>query len=246
MRPYQRVQYKAPPLTSTVKWLMIALFAIFVAQVIIRAAMGFDDARYFQTVERQLGVYPPETLTDYKLWQPLTYMFLHSVAGLGHIFFNLLTLYFFGPPLEARFGRKRFLVTFVSAGVAGGLAVLLADALGHVLSSSYQSATVLGASGAVSGVVGAICWIWRKRKLNLFFFEAKGWHLLVAFIGIDVLRALMGTPVAVSAHLGGIGMGVLIGANLGPYALFQRMRLARMRRKLRSINGGKDDRDWMN
>lgn len=233
------MQFQLPPLTRTVKWLMIALGALWIAQLFIHVGVGFDRGTYARIVLEPLSLRANRLATG-EVWRAFTYMFLHSVTGIGHIIFNLLTLYFFGPPLEQRFGRTRFLVAFVSCGVAGAVAVLLVYLVAWYGFGTDTSTYTLGASGAVSGIVAAMCWLWRERRLNLIFFEATGWQLLIAFVVLDLLRAMTGQPLAVVVHLGGMAMGILIAAGFGPYAGYQRVRLWRMRRKLRTISSGKD------
>ena len=58
---------------------------------------------------------------DFQFWQPITHMFMHDRNGLMHIFFNMFGLYMFGSPLEARWGQKKFLFFYFSAGLGAAL-----------------------------------------------------------------------------------------------------------------------------
>jgi len=72
-------------------------------------------------------------------WSAITYMFLHG--GLGHLFFNMLALFFFGSRVEERLGERRFLILYFASGVAGAL-----------LSAVFSPwSAIVGASGAVFG-----------------------------------------------------------------------------------------------
>ncbi|HLB53658.1 MAG TPA: rhomboid family intramembrane serine protease, partial [Gemmatimonadales bacterium] len=83
-------------------------------------------------------------------WTFITYMFLHG--GLGHIFFNMLALFFFGPRLEARLGGSAFLGLYFSSGIMGAmLSLVLAP-----------NAAIIGASGAVFGVMLGYAWFWPR------------------------------------------------------------------------------------
>lgn len=226
---------RLPPLTSAVKAIMIALATIFVAQVVVFASLGWSDAKYTEWVVRPLALTPEDVLAG-QLWRLFTYMALHDHAGLGHLFFNLLSLYFFGPQLEERFGRPRFVVSFIACGVAGGVAATLVG----LLPFASLTTVSIGASGAVAGIVAAFCWRMRRETLNLIIVQATGLQLLAFFIALDLLRALMGSPIAVVVHLGGTAMGVLIAAGYGPWAGYQRVRLWRLRRKLKTVSGGRD------
>ena len=81
-------------------------------------------------------------------WTIITYMFLH--AGMMHLLFNMLGLYFFGPRLEERLGSRSFLILYVLSGVSGALLSLIMG----------PSAAVLGASAAVFGVMLGFAWFW--------------------------------------------------------------------------------------
>src|SRR5436305_2835435 len=72
-------------------------------------------------------------------WTIVTYMFLHG--GIGHIFFNMLGLYFFGPRVEQRMGPNRFITLYLLSGIAGALVSIV---LAH-------NVPILGASAAVLG-----------------------------------------------------------------------------------------------
>jgi membrane associated rhomboid family serine protease len=218
---------------------MIVLGGLWVIQLIIHVGVGFNQFSYRALVLDPLAL-RADRLARGEVWRAFSYMFLHSVTGIGHIIFNFLSLYFFGPPLEQRFGRNRFLTTFVTCGIGGAIAVLLVYLVAWFGFSFNTSTYTLGASGAVTGIVAAMCWLWKDRYLNLFFFEAKGWHLLAAFVVLDILRAMTGQPIAVVVHFGGMATGIAIASGFGPYAGYQKFKLWRMRGKLKEITGGKD------
>lgn len=218
---------------------MIVLGSLWLIQLIIHVGVGFDQLSYRRIVLEPLSL-RADRLFRGELWRAFTYMLLHSVTGIGHIIFNLISLYFFGPPLEQRFGRTRFLVTFVSCGIGGAIAVALVYLVAWYGFGFDTSTFTLGASGAISGIVAAMCWLWRDQWLNLFVLRAKGWHLLAVFVALDVLRAMTGAPIAVVVHFGGMITGIIIASGFGPYAGYQRFKLWRMRGKLRKITGGKN------
>ncbi len=67
-----------------------------------------------------LGLYFPES-KNFRLYQVITYMFMHSTAGIGHIFFNMFALYMFGRVLESVWGPKRFLTFYMITGIGAAL-----------------------------------------------------------------------------------------------------------------------------
>ena len=94
-------------LTNTVKWLIIVNVIFFVGTLL------YDDLAY-----RLLSLYYFEN-EQFEPWQPLTHMFMHG--GIAHILFNMYGLFAFGSPLEARWGTKKFLFFYFSAGLGAAL-----------------------------------------------------------------------------------------------------------------------------
>src|ERR1043165_250094 len=98
-------------LTPWVSRIIFLNVAIFLAEV-------FGE-KYAPAIAELLGagVLIP-ALIPVRPWTLVTYMFLH--AGLGHIFFNMLSLFIFGPRLEAHLGGRRFVTLYFISGIAGG------------------------------------------------------------------------------------------------------------------------------
>ena len=134
----------------------------------------------------------------FRPWTVVSYMFLH--AGFSHLFFNMLALYFFGPRLEARLGGRRFLGLYLASGVAGALASLL---------TPY--ARIVGASGAVFGVMLGYAHFWPKDPIYLFFVLRLEARLLVVLMtAMALFGGLTGQAgIANFAHLGGFAGGFL-------------------------------------
>src|SRR4051812_29963339 len=84
-----------------------------------------------------------------QLWRIVTFQFLH--ADPGHIFFNMLSLYFFGPIVENWLGRKRYLAFYLMCGMSGALGYLVLWRAGLVIGSS--ASPLIGASAGVFGVL---------------------------------------------------------------------------------------------
>lgn len=127
-------------------------------------------------------------------WTLVTYMFLHG--GFGHLFFNMLTLFFFGPRVEMRMGSRNFLRLYLASGLGGAvLSLILAP-----------GAAVVGASGAIFGVLLAFAHFWPKEKVYLWMvlpvparWLVVGMALISIYMGIDGRAPL----IAHFAHLGG-------------------------------------------
>ncbi len=131
-------------------------------------------------------------------WTVVTYMFLH--AGMSHLFWNMLALYFFGPRLEARIGGRRFLGLYFTSGIAGAIASLM---------TPY--ALIIGASGAVFGVMLGYAHFWPREPIYLFFLLRLEARWLVLLMTAMALWGSLtpGSGIANFAHLGGFAGGFI-------------------------------------
>lgn len=122
-------------------------------------------------------------------WTLVTYMFLH--ANFTHILFNMLGLYFFGPRVEQRIGSPRFFSLYMIAGITGGL-----------LSFVNPGAAIIGASGAVFGVLLAFARFWPRDRIYIWgVLPIEARWLVVIYTVISLMG--WGSGVAHFAHLGG-------------------------------------------
>jgi membrane associated rhomboid family serine protease len=178
--------------TPWVKKLMIANAVVFVITLAfggLVSYLAFTPSRVFPQV-----------------WTIFTYMFVH--AGLFHLLFNMLSLFFFGPPLEERWGGREFLKFYLIAG-AGGAA----------LSFVFPQNSIVGASGAVYGVMVAFAMYWPDNPIYIWgIFPVKAKWLVGFLVGLSLFYALTGAGnVAHLAHLGGaIAAFVYLKSRLAP------------------------------
>jgi membrane associated rhomboid family serine protease len=142
----------------------------------------------------------------------ITSMFLHG--GLFHLIGNMLFLYVFGDNIERKLGHVGYFFFYMGTGIAAGLAFGL---------TGEPGIPAIGASGAVSGVLGAYIFFFKNNKIKVFywfFFFIGTFHItaiwgLGIWIGIDILRAMaeqgdsVGAGVAYMAHIGGFAAGLL-------------------------------------
>lgn len=245
MRTRQIGSFPLPPITPWARGLVIALVAIFLVQVLVRVALGFDSGRYANLVESTLALSGTGVFERIQLWQPLTFYWISPLDSIFHVVFSAIAVYFFGSAIEARVGGKRMLLSFISTGIAGGALTLIVAAILGAQNDLFH-ARLMGAQAATSGLVAILCWWWKDQRMNLFIIEPKGLHLLLGFVALTVIQGLLSHPYYIVPDLGGIAMGLLIASGYGPYRMIQQLRLWRVRRKIRAIRGGKDDRDWMN
>jgi len=171
-------------------------------------------------VENFALYYPWSSL--FRPHQIVTHMFMHD--GDMHIFGNMLALFFFGPMIEERMGSKRFLIYYVTTGLG---AMLLHVGVTYVEMLPYLGSTdpnvmyylennhVLGASGAVFGVLMAAALLFPERRIVLLFppIPMKIQHLVMVYGAYEVWQLIQNNPndsVAHFAHVGGMLFGYLI------------------------------------
>jgi membrane associated rhomboid family serine protease len=173
-------------LTPWVKRLLIAnavVFILVIAVPVLFAWLAFIPARTF--------VRP---------WTLITYMFVH--AGFFHLFFNMLILFFFGPPLEGMWGGREFIKFYLVAGLGGAV-------LSYFF--AFQS-PIVGASGAIYGVMLAFAMNWPNMYIHIWGILPVKAKYLVGFLAAVSVAALVGGAqdgVAHWAHLGGFAAGFL-------------------------------------
>lgn len=129
-------------------------------------------------------------------WTIITYMFLH--AGMMHLVFNMLGLFFFGPRVEERLGSRNFLTLYMISGISGALLSLIMG----------PSAAVLGASAAVFGVMLAFAYFWPDMPIHIWGIIPVPARMLV----------IITTVLSLWSGLGGVRSNVAHFAHLGGYA----------------------------
>jgi membrane associated rhomboid family serine protease len=143
--------------------------------------------------------------------EPLfTSMFLHG--GLMHLLGNMLFLYIFGDNIEDYFGHIGYVLFYMVCGIGSGLV--------HVLFNWNSAVPAIGASGAISGVMGAYILLFPRARILTFFFifliPVPAYFILGYWFVFQFLEAVGGGGtsggVAVWAHVGGFLIGMLITA----------------------------------
>lgn len=176
-------------ITPWVKRLLIANIAVFLLTWIVGKIPAVAGVLGY------LPLVPSQVLA--RPWTVLTYMFVHG--GLFHLLFNMLGLLFFGPPLEERWGSREFLKYYLIAGIGGAL-----------FSFIFPNQAIVGASGAVYGIMLAFAMYWPDNPIYIWGIlpvKAK-WLVLFLFL-LSLFSAMDGgaSGVAHLAHLGGLVTG---------------------------------------
>jgi membrane associated rhomboid family serine protease len=184
--------------TPWVKRILIANVAVFLAVFLLGAFAG----RLASDVVSALAV--SRASLPFKPWTLLTYSFVHGGldhnAGLGHIFFNMIALFFFAPPLEDRWGSRAFVKFYLVAAAGGALLAMLSPA------------PVIGASAAVYGVMLAYAMAWPDNTVYVWgVFPIKVKWLVAILAAMSLLLSVTGAGGGVShlAHLGGFATAFL-------------------------------------
>jgi len=235
-RPYARSDYEdeRPPRQGGMmggmprpgrvvgRLLIINILVFFVGTIFLRTPQGG------RRLPDWFAVIPDQS---WQIWRYVTFQFLHG--GVGHLFFNMLALYFLGMLLEQAWGGRRFLVFYLGCGVVAGLA--------HVVMTPIlnQPAYVrlVGASGGVYGVLLACAVMFPQIRVFIYFLFPVPIRVVAAvFLGIAVFNVVQGIRVAMAggmlsggishpAHLGGAAAAAVY-IWIWP-ALQQRFRLPR-------------------
>jgi len=147
-----RMRIGLPQLTLVVKAMIAANVVIFFAGIIIFRKSTLVDTPAglvpVNDLDKWFSVFPYSLGAVLQVWRLITYQFLHG--SVMHILFNMLGLFFLGPTLEQYWGSKRFLIFYLSCGVAGALFYVLLVAMG-----SLKPLPLIGASGAILGMLAA-------------------------------------------------------------------------------------------
>ncbi len=160
-----QMRFNLPPLTPTVKWLLIANIGVFVVGWVTRGG---------NTLEQWFAVDPRSWSTVFQLWRLISYQFLHG--GFWHILLNMLGLYMFGVALERRWGPRKFLAFYLICGASGGLVYLTL-----VRSGFLGGGMMVGASGAIYGLLAACAVLFPHFIVVLFIFPMPIRVLAVLF-----------------------------------------------------------------
>jgi len=143
----------------------------------------------------------------WKFWTLLTYGFLHDDRSPWHILFNMLTLWFFGRPIEAILGRAEFLRFYCVSIVAAGLIWLI----GERLAGFGMASRLVGASGGVMAVLAAFIWYYPRQTVLIYgILPVPAWALGMVYLFSDLQGAgSRASNVAHVAHLAGAAFGIL-------------------------------------
>jgi membrane associated rhomboid family serine protease len=165
--------------------------------ILANVAMFFVTAAY--PVARWALLLVPALIPS-RPWTVVTYMFLHG--GFMHILFNMIALFFFGPAVEARLGSRRFVALYFTSGIMAAL----------VSVPFTPNVPIVGASGAVFGVMLAFARFWPRQQIYIWgVLPVEARWLVIFLTGLSLWSGFSGASQGVAhfAHLGGFLGGFL-------------------------------------
>ncbi|MFS4582865.1 rhomboid family intramembrane serine protease [Phaeobacter sp. C3_T13_0] len=187
--------------------LIIANIAIFVLTY-----FGYDNPRRLTALYNAYALLPAEVVAGYDWQTLLTSTFLH--AGWMHLGGNMLFLWIFGDNMEDEMGHFIFLAFYVVCGIGAGLI--------HVASAPTSLIPLVGASGAIAGVMGGYLLLFPKARVDILLilivyfrvFSIPAFVMLGLWLGMQFLGGIGSNPqaggVAYWAHAGGFGVGLVL------------------------------------
>jgi membrane associated rhomboid family serine protease len=169
-------------------WVLIGLNFLFYIATLVNG-----------NITGQLGLIP--LLFTERPWTLVSAMFIH--AGFWHILANMITLFFFGTALYRIIGQNKFLLLYFGGGILGNLLYIL---LGEPIS------IVVGASGAIFAVAGALAVLVPKLQVRVYFIIPMPlWVVVIIFFGLWSIPNFVTQGIAWQAHLGGLVAGLIAG-----------------------------------
>jgi rhomboid family protein len=204
---------------------------------------------FVQSVVPYLGLVPTYVLHQFWVWQLATYMFLHG--GIFHIVFNMLALWMFGTELERMWGTRYFLKFYFVTGIGAGVLTVLFSLLPFGFAQQIQHSIVIGASGAIYGLLLAYALYFPDRPIYMYFVFPIPAKIFVAIMGAIAFFSSLSEAggVANATHLGGLVVAYLYlkRGRTDPIAelkyRYLKWKINRVRKKFDVYSGGRAD-DW--
>jgi len=234
------------PISTALKALIGVNVVMFVVQVALPITTELFGLHPAWIIHARSTVAPEHSLW---VWQVATYMFLHG--GIFHIVFNMLALWMFGAELERMWGTRYFLKFYLATGIGAGVLTVLFSLLPFAFARQLQYANVIGASGAIYGLLLAYALYFPDRPIYMYFVFPIPAKIFVAIMGgIAFLSSLSEAGgIANATHLGGLLVGYIFlkSARMDPIAelkyRFYKWKINRVRKKFDVYSGGRAD-DW--
>jgi len=225
------------PLSTALKALIATNVAVFLAEYLVPPLTGM------------LGLVPVEVVGRLQVWRLATYMFLHG--GIFHILLNMLALWMFGTELERIWGTRYFIKFYFVTGVGAAILTVLFSFLPLGVAEQLQGANIIGASGAIYGLLLAYGLYFPDRPIYMYLVfpvPAKYFVMIIGAIAFYSSLSEIG-GVANATHLGGLVVAYtyLKSARANPLGelkyRYLKWKINRVRKKFDVYSGGRA-KDW--
>jgi len=195
-----------------------------------------------------LGLMPAAVVTQGRVWQLATYMFLHG--GVMHILLNMLALWMFGAQLERRWGTRYFLKFYFVTGIGAAVLTVLFSLMPFGVAVQLRHSIVIGASGAIYALLLAFAMYYPDQPIYMYFLFAIPAKYFVMILGALAFYSSLGeSGVANATHLAGLAVGYVFlkSGDLHPLSeikyRYLKWKINRVRKKFDVYSGGRAD-DW--
>jgi membrane associated rhomboid family serine protease len=203
----------------------------------------------FPVILDWFGLQPQDVIEKYRLWQPVTYMFLHAPSP-SHILFNMLVLWMFGVELERTWRTSFFVKYYFVTGVGAGLLSIAACYLPFRATHLLYDQNIIGASGALYGLLlGYALWFPNRPILMFLFFPVPAKYFVAILGAIQFIMSFQGGGgVAAITHLGGLVIGYIYlqsgrgGLTAEIKYRYLKWKMNRLRRKFDVYSGGRSEK----
>ena len=171
-------------------------------QLIILNIIVFVIQLVVPTFSLLFGLVPTAALTG-SVWQFVTYMFLHSTSSIFHILFNMFVLLIFGVAVEEGLGQKKFISLYLISGIG--------SAMFYIMLTGASTSILIGASGAVFGVLTAYAFLFPKNWIFIFGLPIRGLYAVLILAVIESISGIFSLQAGIAnfGHLGGIVVGAM-------------------------------------
>ncbi len=194
---------------------------------VIVMLMKFADAGFYKTIIEQLALFSNFKIFNYRIWQFVTYSFLH--ADVMHLLFNMLMLYLFSMLFFTFFNNKQFLKAYFLGGIAAGFFYfLVANIIGL---QSY----VVGASGAVMAVFFTVVGYKPDMRVNVIITTIPIYYIALLSLGLDLFQLFFDNAGGHLAHIGGSIFGFCYGKYLGGFSVSS-LKKPKVKTNLRTVH----------
>lgn len=204
---------------------LIAVVFIISLSILIAKIVNVD---LYKSILEQFALFSDFKIFNYRIWQFLTYSFLH--ADLMHLVFNMFMLYFFSQLFFTFFNTKQFFRAYFLGGIAAGIFYfLIANLVG------FQS-FVVGASGAVMAVFFTVVGYNPNMRVQLIIFgNVAIYFIAIVFLCFDFFQLFFDNAGGHLAHIGGSLFGFMYGKWLGGSVILTKKK-PKVKSKLRTIH----------